>query len=89
MAWAGLNLKEIHKQKLKGVLHPSIVHASSVGVLQNKCTVHLYRTISGPSKVCAPVMTKCRCTLTVQLLNRSKQSVYCKYKCSKESVCTS
>ena len=27
---AGLNLKEIHKQKLKGVLHPSIVRASSV-----------------------------------------------------------
>ena len=24
---AGLNLKEIHKQKLKGVLHPSIVRA--------------------------------------------------------------
>ena len=29
MAWAGLNLKEIHIQKLKGVLHPGIVRASS------------------------------------------------------------
>ena len=33
-------------------------------VLQNKCTLHLYSTVSGPSKVWAPLMTKYSCTQT-------------------------
>ena len=32
--------------------------------LQYKCTLHLYSSITGPSKVCALVTIKYRCTQT-------------------------
>ena len=61
---AGFNLKEIHKQKLKGVLHPSIVRASSVSSVQailmwaGNCYLTMHCQTFGLSKVCAQVSTK-------------------------------